>query len=247
MKKYLLLLFCIMFFNSCTTVKEQNKELNEYDTAMNFLKVGNYIRAGELFEQIEDKQPFTQEATNGLIMSSYSYYKAKQYEDSIRVIDYFIQSNPINENIPYLYYLKGLNYYDRITSMSKGRNIIENANFTFNELIAKYPNTEYAKDAQKKLSKVQTYLSGNEMSVGNYYLKRKNYLGAINHYKKVLNNYPNSNFVPETLYRLVEINLILNLKFEADNYNQLLVNNFKDNIWTKNSIKLIKQYEKNKQ
>ncbi len=244
MRNFLLLL-SILILSSCATNIEQNVQLDDYSRAMNFLKVGNYMMAGEIFEQIEDKQPFTTEATNGLIMSSYAYYKAQKYEDSIRVIDYFIQSNPINENIPYLYYLKGLNYYDRITSMAKGRNIIENANSTFNELIIKYPNTPYAEDAKKKLSKVQTYLSGNEMNIGTYYLKRKNYLGAINHYKKVLQNYPNSNFVPEVLYRLVEINLILNLKFEADNYNDLLNQKYTNSVWAKNSTKLINQYDKN--
>lgn len=243
--KFLSSILVLIMLISCANNNQEMQSSDDYSIAMKFLKIGNYARSAELFEQIEDTKPFTKEATNGLIMSSYSYYKAKEYEDSIRVIEYFIQSNPINENIPYLYYLKGLNYYDRMTSMSRGRDIIENANLSFNELIYKYPNSDYAKDAQKKLIKIQTYLSGNELKVGDYYLKRKNYIGAINHYTKVLKDYPNSTFIPEVLYKLVKINLVLNLKSEASKYNELLNTNFSGTQWSKSSTNAILEYEKN--
>ena len=120
---------------------------------------------------------------------------------------------------------------------------MENARYVFNELINKYPNTEYSKDAKIKLQDVDTYMSGNELVVANFYLNRKNYIGAINHYVNILNNFPNSKYVPESLYRLIEINLILNVKFEAVKYYELIVKNFPDNKWTKESTKLIKKYE----
>ncbi len=241
MKKFITL-FLLISLAACATKRTEVPD--SYEEAMRYLKVGNYTKAAEMFERLEDNQPFTTEATNGLIMASYSYYKGKDYEDSIRVINYFIQSNPINENIPYMYYLKSLNYFDRITSMARARDIIENADASLKELIYKFPNTEYAADASTKLKKTETYLSGNEMSIGNYYLKRKNYIGAINHYTKVIDNYPKSDFVPEALYRLIEINTILGLKFEAVQYYKVLSENFKNSRWTKYSTNIIKNYEK---
>ncbi len=140
-------------------------------------------------------------------------------------------------------YLRSLNYYDRISSVARGRDVIESANFSFRDLIYKYPNTEYAKDAQSKLERIETFLSGNEMDIANYYFKRKNYIGAINHYTKVLKDYPKSDFVPEALYRLVEINSLLNLNFEAKKYNEILTTNFKDTTWSENSTKIIEKNE----
>jgi len=239
--KKVIFIFFVVVLGACATKKEVASDA--YVQGMKHLKIGNYNSAAEIFEKIEDAQPFTAEATNGLIMASYSYYKARQYEDSIRVINYFIQSNPINENLAYMYYLKGLNYYDRVSSMSKARDITESADAVFKELIYKYPDTDYAKDASEKLKKTETYLSGNEMSVANYYLKRKNYIGAVNHYTAILSNFPKSDFVPEALYRLVEINSFLDLKFEAARYYQLLVENYKDSIWTKYSTRIMKKYE----
>ncbi len=242
MKRVLVLFLLLAIVASCVNKKDLVPD--SYEKGMNHLKIGNYNSAAAIFEKLEDTQPFTADATNGLIMASYSYYKARQYEDSIRIINYFIQSNPINENLPYMYYLKGLNYYDRVSSMSKARDITKSADSTFKELIYKYPNTEYANDALERLKKTETYLSGNEMSIANYYLRRKNYIGAINHYTNVLNEYPKSNFVPEALYRLVEINSFLDLKFEAVKYYQILAQNYKDSVWTKYSTRIIKKYEK---
>lgn len=244
MKRFIALIIFTVLLSSCVSKQKEKTSQESYQEAMKYLKVGNYARAGEMFEKIEDDQPFSDEATNGLIMASYSYYKAKHYEDSIRVIDYFIQSNPINQNISYMYYLKGLNYFDRMKSMSKARDITEAADSTFRELIYKFPDTEYANDAKKKLEKTETFLSGNEMIIANYYFKRKNYIGAINHYTKILQNFPQSDFVPESLYRLIEINAILGLKFESVQYYKILSEQYKDSKWTKYSTNTIKKYEK---
>lgn len=239
MKTFLNLFLILFLLSSCKTAPK----LSAYDEAMKELKIGNYSVAGEKFEKIEDNQPFTKDATNGLIMSAYSYYKAKNYEDSIRVIDYFMQSNPVNENMSYMYYLRGLDYYDRIKSSSKARDLLENADATFQALIYRYPNSKYIEDSRKRLEVVQTYLSGNELNIANFYLKRKNYIGAMNHYINILNQYPKSKYVPEALYRLIEIDDILNLKFEAVQYYKILNDNFKDTVWMKYSMKIIKKYE----
>lgn len=242
MKDIIKSLSILLILASCTTKKPVVQ--SDYAKAMQNLKIGNYKMAAETFEKIEDTQPFTKEATNGLIMSSYAYYKSKDYDDSVRVINYFIQSNPMNENLAYMQYLKGLNYFDRMTSMNKARDIIENADIAFREVIYKYPDTEYAKDAMARLKVTETYLSGNEMNVAKYYLNRKNYIGAINHYTKVIKDYPQSNFVPEALYRLVEISSVLKLRTEAIQYHKILLKNYKNSIWRKHSTKLIKQYGK---
>lgn len=235
MKNIFKLFIVIVILSSCASNK--NKAPDSYTIAMKNLKAGNYFTAAEMFEKIEDENPFTEQSSNGLIMSAYSYYKAKQYEDSIRVIDYFAQSNPINDNLEYMYYLKSLDYYDRIQSMNKARDITENANLAFKDLLYKYPSTKYKYDVEQRLKKVETFLSGNELNIANYYLKRQNYIGAINHFINIINDYPNSNFVPEALYRLIQINKLLGLKSEAEQYQKILFEKFKDSKWVQSENK----------
>jgi outer membrane protein assembly factor BamD len=241
-KKNFLFIFLILILISCSSKKEIKKN-DGYIKGMKYLKAGNYSMAGEVFEKIDDDFPFTEEATNGLIMSAYSYYKANMAEDSVRIIDYFIQSNPVSRNLDYLYYLKGLNYYSRITLMSRMRDVMESANNIFNNLIYAFPNSEYKDDSLKKIKEIEEYLAGNDIIVGNFYLDKKNYIGAIHHFKNVINNYPNSSFMSEALYRLIEVNSLLDLKLEAIQYYKILSENYKNNSWENNAKKIIKNYD----
>lgn len=246
MKKFFAILFINLLLISCNS---NNKEVNIgnaktlYLEAMSLLEVGNYFAAAEKFEKIEDDFPFSDEAINGLMMSAYSYYKAGEYDDSVRVIDYFVQSNPANPDLDYLQYLKALNYFDRMRSVHKAREITEQANMNFRILIAKYPNNVYSNDAKNKLKKIETYLSGNEMAVARFYFKRKNYLGAINHYENIVKNYPYSDYTSEALYRLIEIDDLLKLKIEALKFYQIMINEHKNDNWIEHAEKIIKNYE----
>jgi len=237
-----IIIFSLIFTTSCAHKTKQKSVQQSYNEALNYLRKGVYDMAAQDFEKIEDDYPFSQEAKNGLVMSAYSYYKAKDYNDSLRIIDYYIQSNPIDPSLSYMYYLRALNYYDRVSSTKKARGITEQADQSLMEVIRRFPNTEYAEDAVDKKIMTETYLSGNEMEVGMFYLKNKNALGAMNHFNYVIEFYPNSKFVPEAYYRLIEVYLILGSKEEAENTLKILENRYNNTKWFKSGEKLIKKH-----
>jgi outer membrane protein assembly factor BamD len=239
---FALLIIILLFPVSCAHKKKEKTAQQLYDEALYYLKKGVYDVAGKGFEKIEDEHPFSQEAKDGLVMSAYSYYKAKQYNDSLRIIDYYIQTNILDPNLNYIYYLKTLNYYDRISSTKKARDIIEKADESLMELLRRYPTSKYAEDAFDKKIMTETYLSGNEMEIGMFYLKDKNAIGAMNRFNYVIQNFPQSKFVPEAYYRLIEIKLMLGAKEEAKNTLQILKNEYNDTKWHKNGQRLIKKY-----
>jgi len=174
-------------------------------------------------------------------MAAYSYYKAGKYDDSIRITDYFISSNPVSKNLPYMYYLKGLSYYSRMDSMGRARSTIESAKESFEDLLAKYPNSKYKNDIVQRLKKIETYLAGNEMNLAIYYLNKGNYIGAVHHLIVILDSYPESNFVPEALYRLVEINSLLKFDHDSSKFYEMLTKKYKTNEWTSLAAKIVKK------
>jgi outer membrane protein assembly factor BamD len=242
MKKLLFTLVSIILITSCSHKKPEKTAQELYNDALYYLKGGVYDIAGQDFEKIEDEYPFSQEAKDGLIMSAYSYYKNKSYNDSLRIIDYYIQSNPLDKNLDYLYYLKALNFYDRISSTKKARGVTENADYALLELMRRFPNTKYATDGINRKKTTETYLSGNEMEVGIFYLKNKNNIGAMNHFNYIIKNFPNSNFIPESYYRLTEIYLMLGMNKEAKNTFKVLKNDYNNTKWFKSGQKLINKY-----
>ncbi|GMO63931.1 MAG: outer membrane protein assembly factor BamD [Rickettsiales bacterium] len=240
MKKIFILL--LLFLSACV---EKEKVVVSYNEAMQQLQDGTYMFAAENFEKLDDEYPFTEDAKNGLIMSAYSYYKAKEYDESVRVIDYFIKNNPVNDNVSYMYYLKGLNYEARNTSVTRARDIMEIQKDIYLVILSSFPNSIYVDDVKTRLNNINVDLSYNDLIIGNWYFDNRNYIGAMNHYKAILREYPTPQTEPEALYRLVELHDIFNLKVDALQYYVKLKKKYNDNEWTEYANEIVEKYAKN--
>ena len=235
------LVFILLF--SCSK-KKRGVDLQLYQKGMIELKSGNFSKAGETFEQVEENEPFTTNAINGLVMSSYSYHKAKKYDESNRVIDYFIKINPFNENIEYLSYLKTMNYYDQIKSSLRSKDIIVKAYNELENFMKKYPHSIYLKDVQNKYVLTKSYLCENELKIGKFYLNNKNYMSAMEHFNTVINGCKKTKVYQESLYRSIQISFLLNLKFDLVKYYELMNSTEHNSFYYKKAIKLVNNYKK---
>ena len=107
-----------------------------------------------------------------------------------------------------------------------------------NQVIVRFPDSEYAKDAQGKMALIRDHLAGQEMDVGRYYLNKKNYLSALNRFSAVVENYQTTPQIEEALYRQIEIYVILGLNKEASNVLKVLGHNYPDSKWYKMALAL---------
>ena len=113
---------------------------------------------------------------------------------------------------------------------------------TFEELIKKFPNSIYSKDAKKKILIANDQLAAKEMNVGRYYQQKNRHLAAIERFKIVINDYNTTAQTPEALYRLTESYLSLGIIEEAKKTTAVLSYNFKESNWYKLSYDLFKKY-----
>src|SRR5437868_10107181 len=107
------------------------------------------------------------------------------------------------------------------------------------EIVDRYPDSEYADDAKKKIIVARDQLAGKEMQVGRYYLERREYLAAVNRFKTVATKYQDTRHVEEALERLTEANLAMGLVGEAQTSAALLGHNFPDSRWYKDAFNLL--------
>jgi outer membrane protein assembly factor BamD len=84
-------------------------------------------------------------------------------------------------------------------------------------------------------------LGGKEMSIGRFYLTRRNYTAAINRFRAVLTNYQTTRHSEEALYRLVEAYLGLGIVDEAQTAAAILGHNFPDGEWYKDAYALLQK------
>jgi outer membrane protein assembly factor BamD len=210
-----------------------------YNSAMDQLQAGQYEPAAELFDEVERQHPYSTWASKAQLMAAYSYYEASKYDDAIASLDRFIQLHPGNEDVRYAYYLKALCYYEQISDVRRDQKMTQLALESLQELVRRFPESKYARDAELKIDLTRDHLAGKHMEIGRYYQRRDNYLAAINRFRTVIETYQTTMHVPEALHRLVECYLALGVIDEAQATAAVLGYNFPGSRWYTDSYVLL--------
>jgi outer membrane protein assembly factor BamD len=210
-----------------------------YNTAMDQMASEDYAKAAGTFGQVESQHPYSVWATKAQLMAIYADYANAKYDDAILAADRFIQLHPGNKDIAYAYYVKAICYYIQITDVGRDQKITEQAVKALDDVVRRFPDSRYARDAKLKLDFTHDHLAGKEMEIGRYYLKEGQYLAAMNRFKRVVDNYQTTTHVPEALERLVECDLALGLNKEAQENAAVLGYNYPGSHWYEDAYALV--------
>jgi outer membrane protein assembly factor BamD len=210
-----------------------------YNKAMDEMVEERFAAAAKTFDEVESQHPYSVWATKGQIMAAYAEYEAGNYGEAVIAADRFIQLHPGHRDVAYAYYLKAISYYVQITDVGRDQKITEQALKALDDVVRRFPDSKYARDAKLKLDFTRDHLAGKEMEIGRYYLSRGQYLAAMNRFKRVVDNYQTTTHVPEALERLVECDLALGLNDEAKANAAVLGYNFPGSEWYEDSYALV--------
>ena len=195
--------------------------------------------AAKKFEEVDRQHPYSEWARKSLIMSAYAYYEAGAYEESVTAARRYITLHPGSPDAAYAYFLIGSSNFDQIAEVSRDQERTEKAVAALDEVVRKYPNTEYAVAAKRKIEVARDQLAGKEMDIGRWYMQRRDYTGAINRFKVVVTRYQTTRHVEEALLRLTEAYLTLGIVDEAQTSAAVLGHNFPDSRWYKDAYTLV--------
>ena len=210
-----------------------------YNDAQDALKARNYKRAVKTFEEVESQYPYSEWAMRAQVMAAYAHYRNGDYDDAIALLGRFVKLHPSNKNTPYAFYLIALSYYDQISDVGRDQKMTQLALQALNDVIQRFPQSDYARDARIKLDLVYDHLAGKEMEIGRYYLHQHEYIAAVNRFKYVIDHYQTTSHVPEALHRLTENYLKLGVKDEAKRYAAVLGHNFPGSDWYQDAYALL--------
>lgn len=210
-----------------------------YTQAKAQLDKGSYNRAAKVFAEVDRQHPYSEWSLRAQLMSAYAYYEAKKYIEAIEGFNVFIQLHPGHENIGYAYYMVGLCYYEQIPTVHRDQEVTEKALQAFEEVIHRFPDSTYARDAKYKIDLTRDHLAGKEMDVGRYYLNQQAYLAAVNRFKVVVDQYQTTSHTPEALHRMVECYLALGIPEQAQASAAVLGHNFPGSPWYADSYALM--------
>ena len=206
------------------------------------MEKGDWDRAKLFFNEVERQHPFSKWARRSMLMTAYANYRATEYEQAVGTAQRFIGLHPGSDSTPYAYYLIAMSYYDQIFDVGRDQETTVNAEAALQQVVRRYPESDYAADARLKLELTHDHLAGKEMAVGRFYLKQNQQLAAIGRFKNVVRDYETTSQTEEALHRLVEAYVGLGIIGEAKKVGAVLGYNHPTSEWYADSYKLLAEY-----
>ena len=237
-----------LFLTSCSKEELKSEVIEEkeinlqmidaYEEGLIALEDQDGLTAAKKFSEAELLFPQSKWAPRASLMAAYSYYSYNYYQDAIYELERFLKTYPDHPSTDYAYYLLGISYYDQIVDETKDLGAITKSKRYFEYIINNFPNTDYAIDSKFKLDLIEEVLASKEMYLARYYFDKQKWIPSINRFKNVVQNYNDSIFIEEALYRLVEIHYIIGSEEEAKKYAYLLGYNYQSSEWYEKSYKV---------
>jgi len=224
---------------------EQNADYVErpveqiYNDAWKQIADHSWEKAAKQFDEVERQHPYSVWARRAMLMSAFCYYQANKYSDAISTADSYIELHPGSPEVAYAFYLKAMSLYEQITDTGRDQTNTEGALTALQDVVQRFPDTEYARDASLKVDLTIDHLAGKEMEVGRYYLVRHDYIGAINRFRTVVERYQKTSQIAEALERLTEAYFALGVYDEAKTAAAVLGANYPGSFWYQDAYDLL--------
>ena len=241
----------VFFVVGCASTSEQDKTLGWspnriYQEARDEQAAGNNDKAAQLYEKLEGRAAGTPLAQQAMLDAAYMRYKTREPAYANSILERFMRTHPTSPAMDYALYLKGLvNFNDESGFFGflnaqdlseRDQKAAKDAFETFRELVTRFPDSKYAKDAQQRMAYIVNALAQYEVNVARYYLKRGAYLAAVSRAQQALTDYPQSPALEEALAVLVQAYDAMGLTQLRDDNKRVLQSNFPQSRYLKDGI-----------
>lgn len=204
-----------------------------FQSAYEKIENKNFEAAAGIFTEIESMYPTSLWAADALIMAAYSQYEAMNFAEALTNIDRFMRFHPGHKRVDYILYLRGMCFYRQVSDVRREPGMSSHALNIFAQLVQRFPESEYAKNAENKILILKNYIAGKVMFSARRDLARQNYTVAITNLQRVVRDMQETQMTAEAMYRLTEAYTAIGLVEQADGFAKMLRLNFPDSAWAK--------------
>jgi len=210
-----------------------------YNQGLANMNAGRMGEATKKFEAVDRQHPYSEYARRSLVMGAFANYRQGKYEEAINASKRYVTLYPTDKDAAYAQYIIGLSYFRQIRDVTQDQKEARRTIEAMQEVVDRWPESEYVDDARDKIRYARDQLAGKEMQVGRYYLERREYIASVKRFRYVVEVYSNTRHVEEALARLVEAYFAMGLTNEAQAAAAVLGKNFPDSQWYKDSYALL--------
>ena len=211
-----------------------------YADGWRMINLGNWEACAGTFNEVDRQHPYSVWARRAMLISAFCSYQANDYTSAISTADNYISLHPGSREVAYAFYIKAISLYEQIVDVGRDQSNTEGALVALQDVVQRFPDTEYARDAMLKIDLTNDHLAGKEMAVGRYYLTRGDYIGAINRFRTVVDQYQTTPQIAEALQRLTEAYYSLGLNSEAQTAAAVLGRNYPGSGWYQSAYNILR-------
>jgi outer membrane protein assembly factor BamD len=210
-----------------------------FNDALGRLQQKNFDAAAKKFQEVDKQYPYSSWSRRALLLTAFARFENREYDEAIASGRRYVQLYPSDKDAAYAQYLVGMSYFNQMPDVTRDQERSERALLAMDELIRKWPQSEYVPDARQRVIQARDQLAGREMDVGRYYLNLRNFPAAVNRFREVLVKYQTTRHVEEALMRTTEAYMALGITNEAQTAAAVLGHNFPDSPWYKDAYALL--------
>lgn len=232
---------CASSSNDITKALNPDPPGKMYADADALLTKGHFDDAAKKFEELDRDHPYAPEARRATVMAAFAYYKAGKYPEAITSARRYTTMHPGSKDAALAHHVIASSYFDEIKDPAHDQTSARRAVAELKVIVSRYPESQYAKQAENRIRIAEDSVAASEMTVGRYYLKKGQYVAAINRFKTVVAEFQTTQHVEEALHRLVEANLALGIVPEAQSSAAVLGYNYPSSKWYQTSFALLQK------
>jgi outer membrane protein assembly factor BamD len=175
-----------------------------YNQGLANLNAGRLDEASKKFAAVDRQHPYSEFARKSMVMSAFTNYRQGNYDEAIGSAKRYLTLYPSTDDAAYAEYIIGLSYYRQIKDVTQDQKEARQTIQTMQDLVTRWPDSQYSEDAKAKIRFATDQLAGKEMQIGRYYLERREYLAAVKRFRNVVENNSNTRHVEDALARLTD-------------------------------------------
>lgn len=201
--RFFLVLLAALFVSSCASFKSHDLKTPEglYADGKEAADAGRYEYALNRFSEIRNKFPYSPLATEAELAVADTNYAQESYAESQLAYQNFRDLHPKHPKIDYVIYRTAMSYYNQLPETNdRDLTLANDAIYHFEELVKKFPMSQYTAEARQKKEELYSRLMQKELYIADFYFKQEKFGAALFRYEAALSKYPGFGFDPRAHY-----------------------------------------------
>jgi outer membrane protein assembly factor BamD len=208
------IIFLLFFLASCASdhvdIANEKNPQKLYEHGEKALKEGDYLEAHDAFSEIRKRFSQSQYFALAELGSADNEFFQDNFAEAAAIYGNFVELYPNHKRAAYAQFQKAKSLMqDTPPNEARDQSSAVAAAKAASQLLTRYAQSEYTKDAREILSRARLQLAKKEAYIARFYAKKKQHEASLNRWKKIPTEYKDlKNYEPaQALWKELEVAL----------------------------------------